>query len=279
MPPEVPPVEGATGAPPIVPPVPPPVTTPPVAAKTPTTTPPAEPKRVRLTADGDDIPEDAELIEMTRGALASRLARASNKDLLKRFGTNDADKITADLKELEALKAEKEAARIEKLSEIDKANERVTTAERERDTAQAQAREAHTMRTYDRDERRLTRAAEKVVDPDYVDAELVRFAKHLRQTYDSKTLRKMTPVQESQILNEFLTERVKLKPKIGKDYETQKAEEIRAQLKADLKAGRKAPVTNGGGGGRPDKTEPVDDDAVLGKQDYSKIKAAGFSYK
>lgn len=241
-----------------------------VPAKTPVvpvvagTTPPAEPKRVRLGGADDELPEDADLIEMSPKAFKSRVARASTAELKRRFGTDDLDEIEKEREELKTLRADKETRRLSELTEVEKERERANVAERRAEAAEHQAREAHHQREYERDDRVLTRTAEKLVDPDYIDAELLRFAKHLTTTYDKKTLKAMDAKKMSVLATEFLEERIKAKPKLAKDYETAKAAEIEAQLKKDAKDRMrgKAPVTNGS----KTNDRPVDDDTgVEGK--------------
>lgn len=248
--------EGAAGAPPAAGTPPAPTPPPPPAVAKPGVPAPATPvvetapKRVRLSGADDDVPEDADLIEMSKGALASRLARASSKDLKRRFGTDDPDAIAKDLDELKTFRTEKEAQRVANLSEVEKERDLRTKAEQRATAAEAQAREAHEHRVFEREDRHLVRLSEKVIDADYVDAELARFAKHLNATYERKVLRKMSDAQRDKLLTEFLTERVKAKPKLAADYETKKADEIKEQLKKDAKlAGRKQPVTNGANAG------------------------------
>lgn len=250
----------------------------PVVATTPVVT---EPKRVRLAAGDDEIPDDAEVIEMSKGALASRLARASSKDLKKRFGTDDPDKIAADLKELTDLRKEKEDARVATLSEVQKATERADRAERERDEAQRQAREGHEQRVFERDDARLTRIAEKHIDPDYVDAELGSFARFLLKEYDKKQLRRMTETTRDELAAKFFADRVKTKPKLSKDYDTTRSAELKEQIKKDAKAanGGKTRVTNGANvGGRSTPSEG-DGEKVLGQKSYKEIRENGFSWK
>src|SRR5580700_2962800 len=62
-------------------------------------TPTTEPKRHRLGVE-DDIPDDADLLELPRRALDSRLARHTKSQLQQRFGTSDFDEIKGKLDRL-----------------------------------------------------------------------------------------------------------------------------------------------------------------------------------
>lgn len=211
---------------------------------------PAEPKRVRVKGD-DDIPDDADLIEMSPRAMAARLARHSKSELQKRFGTDDPDKITADLKELEELRADKKKADDAKLNEVQLANKKAAEAEGRATAAEAKARQAEETRIYEKQEGRLAKRMGKHIDEDHVDVELTRFARHLTKTYDAKKLEAMSEDQELKLLEDWVKERVEAKPKIARDYEEKREAELRAELKAAAKlpAGK---VTNGGKGGPPD---------------------------
>lgn len=114
----VPPISPAAG-PPIVPPdgkgKP---ATPPA---TPSPAPPAAasggdgPKRI---GDDDEIPETADLVSLSPGALKKRLARASKGALREAFGTDDVAEVQAKIKRADELeKAEEERRRLQLSSE------------------------------------------------------------------------------------------------------------------------------------------------------------------
>lgn len=87
--------------------------TPAVAKEEKTEKAPAEgAKAKKLGADDDDIPEDAELLELSPSALKRRLDRHTKAELRQRFGTDKADEIKAKLDRLSELeKAEEDRAR------------------------------------------------------------------------------------------------------------------------------------------------------------------------
>ena len=89
--PGTPPQAPSVGAAPVVPPV---VSTQPSVSGGAGTA----PSSVVLSADTDDIPENAELLSLSRKGLESRLARHTRKDLRERFGTDNSDEIVAQLK-------------------------------------------------------------------------------------------------------------------------------------------------------------------------------------
>jgi hypothetical protein len=117
--------------------------------------PPAAKKEpAQLSEDDDDIPENADLIQMSKAALTKRLARHTKKELRERFGTDDLDKIKTDLKELETLRAESEERRRAALSELQKSQEDAKKEKERADKAEKkyqQALDAQTFAEYDRD--------------------------------------------------------------------------------------------------------------------------------
>lgn len=230
-------------------PAPPPVVPPPVVKVTPAAPPPtqAEPKRHRATAEGD-IPEDADLIEMSPRALASRVARATKAQLKERFGTDDPEQIKRDLEEVKTLREEKRKAEEAKLSEIERANKRAQEAESRATAAEVRARAEAEGRIFDQFDSRMNRIASKLIDDDYAEAELNRFAKHLVDTYEEKALEAWDAEKLKAVATEWFGERIKAKPKLARDYEDKKREELLKEIKADAKTGGKSvKVTNGAG--------------------------------
>jgi hypothetical protein len=244
------------------------------------TEPPKEPKRAKVSGDGD-IPEDADLIELSPKALKDRLRRASRADLKQRFGTDDPDQIKKDLDELATLRKEKKESELAKLGELEREKKLREEAEGRATQAEQRAKRVQEDRIFDREENHLARLFGKHLDEDYVDQELTGFARHLTKNFSKKQLERMSDKQRDAEAVKFCEERVKAKPKLSKSYESAKEEEIRKALKAESRG--KAPVTNGSSG---DKRRP---EAGAGTQpknfapgkgaSYADIKAAGFSYK
>lgn len=213
-----------------------------------------EKKAHRLDHDGE-IPKDADLLELSAKALASRIARGTKAELKSRFGTDDAEQIVKDLAELKELREGKEKERLAKLSEIDAEKEARARAESRATAAEAKATRMHEQRIVEREDKRMRHWAAEVFDPDHIPRALSSLARHFRAlvkegTYTEKALDKMAPAEVKKIASEFFAERVKAKPKHAKDYEQQLAAKIKADIKeaARIKAGGKAPVTNGSKG-------------------------------
>lgn len=249
MPPEetpiVAPVVSPVVAPPVVPPVPKVEVAPKVEPSTQTQ------KRVSLKGD-EDIPDDADLIEMSPRAFKSKLSRHTASELKKRFGTDDHEKILGDLKELETLRADKEKARQSQLTKEQQLEEKAQKAETRAQAAETRARQVEEARTYEKEDSRMSRLAAKFLDEDHVDVELTRFAKHLTDNFPRKDLERMKPKEIEAEATRYFEERVKAKPKIGREYEKQRDAQMREDIKAELAGRAPRKVTNGGTVGKPE---------------------------
>lgn len=250
----------------------------------------AAPKRATLGADDDELPEGAELLELSPTALTKRLNRHSKAQLRKAFGTDDADEIKKKLEKLAELEASEEKRKQAEMSEVERERDLRTKAEQRAQEAEQAAKRERGQRIVERYDGKLQRTAERLLDEDHVGAELDRFARHLRDSFDEKALRRMTPEQTSEELKKFLGERIKAKPKIAKDYEERRREEIRAELKKEEKEGRKTQtVTNGakldkkdgeGGGSGEKKTfAPGKSNSMTDAEARAEMKRLGYSYR
>jgi len=213
-----------------------------------------ERKAVRL-AGNDDIPEDADLLELSRSALDSRLRRHTSAELKKRFGTDDPDTIKAKLDKLAQMEADEEKRKQQEMSEVEREKDLRAKAEARAAQAEARARAVAEDRVFEKQDTFLSRVAGKHIDEDYIEAELQRFAKHLRQEYPGKDgqkqLDKMTPKQIETMAGKFFEERVKAKPRLSKGYEMTLREQIEKEVKEGQKAKAKVPITTGAKEGKP----------------------------
>lgn len=115
-----------------------------------------EPKKAeaRQLGDDDEIPEDADLLQLSKSALTKRLTRHTKKELRDRFGTDDMDKIKADLDELTTLRADREKRRRDEMSENQRLKEDAEREKKRADDAERkhqQALDAQEYAGYDRD--------------------------------------------------------------------------------------------------------------------------------
>src|ERR1700722_967016 len=205
------------------------------AAPAPTT--PTEPKRARVGVD-DAIPEDADLIELPRRALDSRLARHTKAQLKDRFGTSDLDEIKTKLDRLGELEKAEEERKRAAMSE----QERVTAdLERERQLrvdAERRVQRMQEEKVINKTNSRLGQLAVKHVRSKYSDYALGKLAAHLRNEYTDAELIRL----KDSTLDEWFANLGKENPELAR-----KPTEAAAPVPP-----KKVPLTNGG---RPRKPE------------------------
>lgn len=208
------------------------------------------PKVVPL-GDGDELPDgDDVVIQMSPKAFKKRLNRLTTKELKAKFGTDDVDAILEERKELVTLRSEKVAREREAMTELERERTLRQEAEAKATASDARARSEAETRVYEREDSKMTRLAGKYIDEDFVDAELDRFAKHLRETHGRSGVKKLTEKQVVSEAKDFFADRVKTKPKLGIDFEQQKSDELKAAAKLEAR-GKGKPVTNGAKEGKP----------------------------
>lgn len=182
------PPSGLTPAPPATPQASSPAFTPP--------TPPAVqapqahqgPTRKTLTGDEDGIPDDVDIIEMSRTALKKRLDRFSRSQLKQAFGTENPDEILAWKRQAEEYKARDEAAKLAQMTEAERYRTQYEQQQQESahwKTQYEQLQEQHMLREQDR---QVMSIASRHVDPDCLDYVTMQLAQHL-QSVDEDEMR------------------------------------------------------------------------------------------
>lgn len=94
-------------------------------------------KEPKVISEDDELPEDSELVSMSKQALTKRLDRHTKKELRERFGTDDYTKIKADLDELAGFRAKKEEDRKSALTKEQKLQEERDAEKKRADDAEA----------------------------------------------------------------------------------------------------------------------------------------------
>lgn len=195
----------------------PPAAPPPPAAAS-AATPPPEARPVanvptrKLIGDEEDIPADVDLLEMSARGLKSRLQRHTKKELKDRFGTDDPDAIKSQLDELAQYKAREEEQRLAQMNELERERELRAKAEARATAAETRAAQVQENQVVERTDRRIMRYAAEYLDPDYLDVELPKLARHIANLSEDE-LR-----DPDAMLTGYFEQRVKDKPKIGKAY-------------------------------------------------------------
>lgn len=172
---------------------------------------PAPPGPVTVGEEGD-IPADAELIQLSKGALKSRLARATRSELKERFGTDNPDEIKAKLDKLATFEAQQEEQRLASLSELEREREARVKAEstaKEWEDQYTALRETHTVR---REHTRVEGIAAKHVDPTMVRFGLSEFQGYLQTKTDAE-INALT----DQDIDQWFAAKVREMPKLGRE--------------------------------------------------------------
>ncbi len=182
----------------------------------------SEKKPKVISGDDDEIPEGEDLLQMSPRALNARIARASRKALKDAFGTDDVDSIKKMIDKAQKAAAKEEEERKKSLTEAERLKEERDAAIRERDEARTQLTAAERGRIVERQDSRITRIAEKYLDPDYIESEMPRLAADLRKAFKEKDPKLLK--DEGAWLEKWFEKRVAAKPKLGKDYDSKREE-------------------------------------------------------
>jgi len=170
----------------------PPPVSPPVAAPAQPAIPvpiPAPAGRVptrKLIGDADDIPNDADLIELPPTALKGRLDRYAKKQLRERFGTDNVDQIRADLDELRVMRAEREERRLADLTETQRLTEQLAAAERRAVEAETRAEQVQTERVVAEQDHHVVAIVAQHINPRYMKHELKNLAEYISGLSDAE---------------------------------------------------------------------------------------------
>lgn len=209
-----------------------------------------ETKRIRL-ADDDDIPDDAEVLELSKAALEKRLARHTRRQLRDLFGTDDTTKIAKDLKELATLRAAAEEDRKAKLTKEQALQEERDQANARAEKAEQEAREMRDARDIGEVSGRYSELGKKFIAPKFFAKESVRDALfgELASELHTKTggdATKITP----KMVEDFWRDYAKENPEFGIRGE---AEPIKIAVQSGSRnPGPPSTPTSGEGG--PEKT-------------------------
>jgi hypothetical protein len=209
------PPRSQAAAPPPSPPAPPAVSTSaPAEQPKPTSHVPTR----RLIGEDDEIPDDAELLEMPKKALKSRLARHTKTELKSRFGTDDFDEIKTRLDKLADFEKKQEEQRLAQLTETDRLKEQLTAAERRFQDAEKRAERAQLQRVLDTEDRRAAKILSRYIDDDDIEDVIPRLARHINGLSDDEC------VNPDAVIDAWAKDFVEKKPKFAKNKPEEKRE-------------------------------------------------------
>lgn len=113
--------------------------------------------------DDEDIPDTADLLELSAKALNGRLARHTKKQLRDHFGTDDITEIKAKIDRLQELESKEEERRRADLSEKEKLSEDLKKSNARADAAERRHQDAVEQRMVDQEDSRIKDIAAEFV--------------------------------------------------------------------------------------------------------------------
>jgi len=136
---------------------------------------------VKEIGEDDELPEDEQLLQLSKRALTTRLNRHTKKELKERFGTDDYDDIKAKLDKLAAFEDQAEKARLKSLSDLERAKEETKAEKARADAAVAEHQKLLDRQAFSEYDGIGKAAIAKhfADDPDIVEFALDRLKKHV----------------------------------------------------------------------------------------------------
>lgn len=213
-----------------------------------------EPRKHALGKADEEIPEDADLVEMTPRQLRSRLDRHTKAELKERFGTDSYDEIKKKIDRAEELEKAEEERKRAAMTEAEKLKADLEAEREAHKKTKERADTLYAQRDFDRVDSRMTRVAEKHIDPDYLEVELPKLAAWILENFDDKEAAKITDAQ----LDKYFKERLEAKPKLAKDYDEKVAKAAAKEDKKKVGANNSPKEENRPGEKRNGDTSPAE---------------------
>jgi hypothetical protein len=243
-------------------------------------TPATEPKTAKPAADADDgassskdpQPGDDGLIKLSPKNFAKRLARMTNREMKKIFGTADFDKILQDRKDAESLRAEKadrdkkdEETRRAAMKEEERLKEDNAKLSREKQDLERALKQKDQDRMVDAQQHYLEGVAGKHVDADSVDYALGKFKKYLRGMTNSQ----VEDMDEASV-GKWFQEWSKEHPKHAIESKEPKEPKPKVPLNTGTRTGDKpAPATGNSAPKKPKEMTKAELAAYMKERGYS----------
>lgn len=207
------------------------------------------PERRRLSADTDEIPNDAEVLELSPNAFKKRLERANRSQLKQAFGTDNVDDILAWKQQAEQYKQEREQAELAAMTEAERFKVQFEKAQSESQHWRSQyetLQESYAIRDQDR---QMTNIGNKYVHPKLQNAVMVEFATHIQGLEESEI------GDPQEYAESWFQQYVEQNPEFGvpRAAPPQVAPQAQAFVPQQpmQMPPRQVPITNGAQGGRP----------------------------
>jgi hypothetical protein len=188
--------------------------------------------------DDEDVPDTAELLEMSAKALNGRLARHTKKQLRDHFGTDDIAEIKAKIDRLQELESKEEERRRADLSEKEKLAEDLKKSNARADAAEQRHQAAISRQEIVESDVRIKEIAREHIDMGDYDYVSTKFAQYLVAECSDKDMGKMT----DKVIDKWFQDFAKEKPKFAKA----------TAASADVAPPAKVMLDNGASPKRPD---------------------------
>lgn len=174
-------------------------------------------KTHKIESDDDDLPEDAELFELSPRALQSRIARATKKELKERFGTDNVDEIKQKLERADELQAKEEERVRAEMSEKERLEADLAVERRRAEAAELRLQKVEDAREYETMYKKVSSVAGKYVDPEYQDQAIELLQRDMRSNWRNADFDDEKGAYKR--MDEFFKGLIERKPKLGKDYQ------------------------------------------------------------
>lgn len=209
------------------------------------------PTRKLITADGEEIPNDADLLEIPPTALKGRLERYTKKQLRDAFGTDDVDTIKARLSEHEQWREEREQKRIAELSEVDRYKEQLAAAQAERDAAVERAEQIQTQQVVSEQDSNISAIMGRHFNPRYMKHEMRNLAEYIQSLPEAEL------GDPDAVVEAWCRKTVEEDPALGIPTAVAPVAAPQAAPPPVIPPPPAGPLmTNGGGGTRPQNVNP-----------------------
>lgn len=214
---------------------------------------PKKPEAVELSEDDDDLPENADLLQLSKTALAKRLARHTKKEIRARFGTDNLDDIKTKLDKLDAIEAENEKKRREQLTKEQKLQEDLDREKKAREKAEKAHQRVVEQQAYSQYESSASSAITTHFEPGFEKFAMRELKDHLLTLPDSDV--PSDPKKAAKVFDEWAKKFVKENPKYAKAAPAPKADDEEGE-KEKKPEPKKIALNTGANPNRPEKGDP-----------------------
>ncbi len=257
----------------VTPPAPPPAQAPPIQAAPPAPPPAPQGPQAHQLGDDGDIPENAELLSLSKKALNTRLERHTNKQLRERFGTDNPDEIKTKLDKLATFEKQQEEQRLAALTSEQRLQEQVNKERERGDRYKQRYQQTVEQQVFTREQTRIESIATRLVDPQFLQYEFQNLARYLQATYSEEELKQLP----DQKIEEWFSNRIKEVPKLARDFSTPPPAPRTAPLNNGPRSNDRPPPPQGPQNGRTNYS-PSGPNAMSRDEARAKARSEGYDY-